>query len=288
MPPEPGERMYERSVKAFVKRHQTVIAALALALVSLHLALTDQRAIERGYVAKRVISVFAMPVQKAAVSAREAVGNAWSGYVDLVGVREENDALRRTLASLAEENNRLREDVLLNSRLKEIVGYREASGIRTTAGSILALNLDRWTRTAVIDKGSNDGVAKDMAVISPAGVIGRIIEARGATSTVLLGSDLRSNIDAVSQRSRVKGVIEGNGTDGLILKYIRQVDDVQVGDVIITSGLAGIFPKGIVIGEVIRVEKGMDNFFKVVEVRQKVDLRTAEEVLVVTDGGLRP
>ena len=143
--------------------------------------------------------------------------------------------------------------------------------------------MERWTRTVMIDKGSSGGIEKDHGAIASGGVVGRIIEVNAGSSRVLLTTDLRSNIDVIIERSRVKGVVEGNGTDGLVMKYVRQVDEVQVGDQVITSGLSGVFPKGLVVGEVTRVEKSGDNFFKHVEVRPAVDLGKLEEVLVLRE-----
>ncbi|MDP2690384.1 MAG: rod shape-determining protein MreC, partial [Deltaproteobacteria bacterium] len=156
---------------------------------------------------------------------------------------------------------------------------------RTQAAGILGFNMERWARTITIDKGTAEGIGKDYAVINRMGVVGRVIEANTHTAKVLLNTDLRSNIGVIAQRTRVKGVVEGSGTDGLILKYIRQIDDIRLGDQIITAGLGGVFPKGLVIGEVTRIEKGNDNFFKHIEVRPTIDIRTLEEVLVITGTG---
>jgi rod shape-determining protein MreC len=143
--------------------------------------------------------------------------------------------------------------------------------------------MERWTRTIVLDKGSSNGIEKDHAVIASGGVVGRIIEVNGGSSRVILTTDLRSNIDVIIERSRVKGVVEGNGTDGLVMKYVRQVDEVKVGDQVVTSGLSGVFPKGLLVGEVTKVEKSTDNFFKHVEVRPAVDLGRLEEVLILME-----
>lgn len=276
-------RTSERNIYSFFKKHQLIIISSLLALFSLHLALTDRKEIARGYVLNEILSVTLSPVQKAVLGAEDAVTGVWNDYMFLVGLKDENEYLTKALLSVKEENNRLKEEIKLNARLREIVDYKEALPYSSTGAAILGFNMERWTRTVIIDKGLADGIEKDRAVLSPYGVVGRTIGVSNNTSRVLLSTDLRSNIDVIVARTRVKGVVEGNGTDGLVLKYIRQVDDVQVGDQIITSGLSGIFPKGLIMGEVTKIEKGGDNFFKHIEVRPAVEIGRIEEVLVVKE-----
>ena len=202
-------------------------------------------------------------------------------YILLINLKSDNDSLNETVTRLKAENNQLKEEIGLNSRLKEVLEYKKTEPFETVAASILAFNMDRWTRTITIDKGVDDGIVKDMAVITPLGIVGRVIETGAHTSMVLLSTDLRSNIEAIVQRTRVKGVIEGNGKDGLRLKYVLQLDDVLLGDHIVTSGFSRLFPKGLVLGEVVKVEKGKDNFFKEIVVLPKVDFSRLEEILLV-------
>lgn len=274
-------------VVAFLKKNQLMLVSLALALFSLHLALTDRRTGARGSLANEVLSIAFSPFQRVILGTQDAVTGVWSDYIYLVNTREENTALKRALAAMNEENNRLREESALNSRLKDVLEYREGADFETTAASVTGYHADRWTHTINIDKGFKDGIRKDLAVITPVGVLGMVIEVNGRASKVLLDTDTRSNIDAVVQRTRVRGVVEGSGANALVLKYIQQeqADDVRIGDVLLTSGLTGIFPKGLVIGEVSRIERSPDSFFKYIEVRPSADINNVEEVLVVTDPG---
>src|SRR5574337_159313 len=269
----------ERIVISFLKKNQIVLASLVLALFSLHLALTDRKEVARGFILKEVLSVTVTPMQRLVLAASGGVAKVWSGYIFLAGVKEENDSLKGAISALHEENNRLKEEVSLNNRLRELLAHKETLPYKTIAASITGFNIDRWARTVTINKGSAEGISNDLAVISPEGIIGKTIEVNRHTSRVILASDLRSDIDALVQRTRVKGVIEGSGGEDLIFKYIRQVDNVQVGDAVVTSGLSGVFPKGLVVGEITKVEKGKDNFFKYVEVRPKAEVRKTEEVL---------
>lgn len=274
-------------VVTFLKKNQLMLVSLALALLSLHLALTDKRTGDRGSLANEILSVAFSPLQRLILGTHDAVTGVWSDYIYLVQAQDENTNLKRALASANEENNRLREEVSLNSRLKEVLKYREGAEFKTIAASVTGYHADRWTRTVNIDKGAKDGVGKDLAVITPLGVLGMVIEVNGHTSKVLLDTDTRSNIDVIIQRTRVRGVVEGSGGNTLVLKYIQQeqTDDVRIGDTLLTSGLTGFFPKGLVIGEVSKIEQSPDSFFKNIEVRPVADINNVEEVLVVTDPG---
>lgn len=272
----------DRTLSSFFRRHQLVLVSLFLALFSLHLVLTDRKQVERGYVVREILSVVVSPIQNGMLGAYNYAAGVWDNYLFLVDLSEENDLLKSEIARLEAENNSLREAAHLATRLEEIVGYRDSNDLETTVAAIQAFNIERWTRTIVLNKGSSDGVTKDMAVITPFGVAGRVVEAGRRTSRALLTTDLRSNVDVILQRTRIKGVAEGDGSGGLRLKYIRELDDVELGDVVVTSGFSGIFPKGMVIGEVVDIEKGTDNFFKEIRLKPAVDIQTLEDVLVVT------
>lgn len=278
--------MTKSKVASFIKRQQIIIVSVLLVLFSLNIAFTGRREGPKGEVVKHIITAAVSPVQKAVAATYSAAASVVNGYVMLLEVRDENETLRKNISALQEEVDKLKEEVSLGGRLKDILDYKRQAPFKTVAASAVAFTMDKWTRTATIDKGYAEGVDKDMAVVTPEGVVGRIIDAGRHASTVLLNTDLRSNIDVVVQRTRVKAVAEGNGTDGLVLKYIRQLDEVQIGDQIVTSGVSGLFPKGLVVGEVTKIEKGRDNFFKYIEVRPKVEVQRLEEVLVVTNAGI--
>lgn len=274
---------------SLLKRHQILLASLLLCLFSLHLASTDIRGTGGAVLVRGLLDLTVVPVQSAILRTQKTFKEAWQGYVSLVGVREENEELKRDLTRLFEENNRLKEELWLNMRLKELLAYKETSPFKTVAAGILGFNRGGgWTRTLTLNKGAGDGIEADMPLLTREGVVGRVIRVSGYTSTALLLTDPRSNIDVILQRTRVKGVVVGNGDEGLVLKYVRQLDDVQVGDRVVTAGHSGIFPKGILVGEVKAIEKGEDNFFKHIVVRPGANLEILEEVLIVTDNGNPP
>ncbi len=271
-------------MNSFIRKNHIIILAGLLALLSLHLALTDTSFGQRGYVLKRLLAITLTPVQNSVLSVYKTGSGAVDSYIAVVGTKQENERYKKALIAMKEENHRLQEELQLSHRLKGLLQYKDKSALPTTSAGIIAYNTAKWTRTAVINKGSTDGLSRNMAVLSPSGVVGRIIEVTPSTATVLLNTDPRSNIEAMVERTRVKAIAEGNGKGQLILKYVRELDDVRAGDDVITSGFSGLFPKGLVIGEVTTVKKGRDNFFNYIEVTPNVDFKSLEDVLVVIKG----
>ena len=152
--------------------------------------------------------------------------------------------------------------------------------LRTTAAGIIAAAASPDFRTVTIDKGSSDGLLRDMAVIEPAGVVGRVVVTAPRAAKVQLLVDRNAAAGALIERSRAQGVALGVGDEWLRLGFVSETSDVIVGDVVVTSGIDGIFPKGFVIGRVDRIEKNGLAYFEIV-VRPAVDFSRLEEVLVV-------
>ena len=202
-------------------------------------------------------------------------------YIFLAGVQGENRELRRTLGILQEENLRLREALLAEGRLKDLYALQSRHFTASRIAQVYARDPSSWFSTFLINKGRADGISKDMAVIASAGVVGRVIEVSRDTAKVLLITDPNSALDVINQRSRSQGILEGKTDKVCILKYVQKSDDIQEGDPMITSGLGGIFPKGLMVGAVNRVEKRRPGLFQYVEVTPSVDLSKLEEVLVL-------
>ncbi|VAW35525.1 Rod shape-determining protein MreC [hydrothermal vent metagenome] len=276
---------------SFIKRHRIIFAAIILCLFSLHLASSSKKGTGGEVIVRGTLSVIARPVQGLFLGIHRVVAGSWQDYIYLVNLKEDNRKLQSTIFELLEKNNRLTEELKLNARLKGLLEFKERERTKIVAAEILGLSNSvlggGWTRTMIINKGTRDSVRVDMPVVSPTGVVGRIINSNRFTSTVLLITDPRSNVDATTQRSRVRGIIGGNGAKDLTLKYVRELDDVKVGDHVVTAGLGTIFPKGLLIGTVSKAEKGSDNFFKDIGVRPAASFETLEEVLIITENANR-
>ncbi|GAM08170.1 cell shape-determining protein MreC [Geobacter sp. OR-1] len=205
----------------------------------------------------------------------------WNDYSALVNVRKQN---RELLEQLRLMNGRLigEQDALLeNERLKKLLTLKGTVPIPAVAASIIGEDGAPWFKTMLIDRGGNDGFQEGMPVVASDGVVGQLIKVSGNSSRVLLITDHSSGIAAVVQRSRARGVVRGAGSGRLVLEFAIREEDVKVGDQVVTSGIGGIFPKGLPIGEVTMVKKGEYGIFQTIEVRPSVMISRLEEVLVL-------
>jgi rod shape-determining protein MreC len=219
-------------------------------------------------------------LQRAVTGALTGAQDLWTGYIDLRHVSEENAALKQELQAL---QIRLQEERALAQRtqdLRQLLELRQRAELETTAAEIIAAGASPEFRTVTIDKGSADRLAADMAVISPAGVVGRVILSSPRAAKVQLLVDRNAAAGAVVERSRAQGVVVGVGADGLRMDYVPGTADVKPGDLVVTSGIDGIYPKGFVIGTVETVERGPGTYHEI-RIRPAVDFSRIEEVLVV-------
>jgi rod shape-determining protein MreC len=208
------------------------------------------------------------------------VQDIWNGYVALRGVNDENAALRQQLQDL---QIRLQEERALAQRtedLRQLLELRQRSELETTAAEIIAGGASPEFRTVTIDNGTGDRLDTDMAVLSPSGVVGRVILPSLRASKVQLLIDRNAAAGATVERSRVQGVVVGVGTEELRMDYVPGTADVKAGDLVVTSGIDGIYPKGFVIGTIESVEHGSGTYHEI-RVRPAVDFSRLEEVLVV-------
>jgi len=223
-------------------------------------------------------------LQRFASSSLGNVRGLWGGYVGLRSVRTENEALRRRIADLQVELQQQRALAQRSAALEKLVGLRSQIGLPTTAARIMGSDPTQYFRTVTIDKGSADGLRPDMPVIAPTGVVGRIVSPLGArAATVQLLIDRNAGAGAVVERSQAAGVVvgaAGDQGDALRMEYVSTLADVKPGDLVVTSGIDGIFPKGFMLGTVESVEKGAGQY-KAIRLRPAVDFRAVDEVLVV-------
>jgi len=204
----------------------------------------------------------------------------WSGYIGLRHLKAENDELKRQLAvtQIAVQEQRALAD---RSRgLERLLGMREQMPLKTTAADIIGAAAMPDFLTVTIDKGSRDGLQRDMSVISPSGVVGRVVVPSARSAKVQLLIDRNAAAGALIERSRAQGVVVGTGDERMHMDYVSEIADVVKGDVVVTSGIDGIYPKGFVIGRVEAVDKS-GGAYKRITVMPAVDFRSLEEVLVV-------
>jgi rod shape-determining protein MreC len=219
-------------------------------------------------------------VERVISSGFSSVRHVWSGYAGLRNLKSQNDALTRDLEAtqIALQQQRALAD--RTRSLERLLDLRDRSKLNTLAAEIIAAGATPDFRTLTIDKGAREGVRADMAVIAPAGVVGRVVMPSTRAAKVQLLVDRNAAAGALIERSRAQGVVMGGGDDRLRMDYVSEVADVIVGDLVVTSGIDGIYPKGYVIGQVESVEKS-GTAYKTITVKPAVDFTSLEEVLVV-------
>lgn len=224
-------------------------------------------------------------VQQGTYAVLNGIGGVWYGYINLIHVRQENEQLRAEVERLRGENNLLKEEGALGERLQTILEYKQSAPFGLVAASVIGREPTHWFRTIIINKGETDGVKVDMGVITPAGVVGKVIKTGPHHAQILLMTDRSSAVAAIVQRTRDEGIVQGMEDGAIRLKYLPHFSEVVVGDILVTSGLEGSFAKGLKVGEIEKVEKKEHELFLQVKVTPQIDFSKLEEVLVITSTG---
>lgn len=219
-------------------------------------------------------------VQRGVAAALSGVRGVWSGYIGLRQVKRENDELKQRLAAAEVTLQQQRAMADRARGLAQLLQLRDSLSLKTVAAEIIGAGATPDFRTLTIDKGSRDGIRPDMAVIAPAGIAGRVVIPSGRSAKVQLLVDLNAAAGALIERTRAQGIVVGSGGDRLRMDYVSDVADVVVGDVVVSSGIDGIYPKGFVIGRVEALERSGGAYRRII-VRPAVDFSSLEEVLVV-------
>jgi rod shape-determining protein MreC len=272
----------------FPKKYHTAVIASVLIIISLIiLSLNLKRQGEAGFFRKLIIET-ATPFENAIGSAIHGIGNVWKRYIFLIGLEEENRKLKKKVDILTGELIKYREVYLEGLRLKEHLALRENVELPMVVARVIGREGISVFKTILINKGTTDGIRVGMPVASPEGVVGRVVEASWNVSRVLLVIDFNSNIDAIIQGSRAQGVLQGGGATGCILKYVERSEEVKIGDPVLSSGVGGIFPKGLLLGSVVNVDRKDAGLFQKIDVLPAVYFSRLEEVSVIITKGKEP
>lgn len=222
------------------------------------------------------------PLQQAATWTTQSLRGVWDNYVYLVNVQRDNQRLREETKWLRQENHRYLEAYLQYQRLQRLLNFREQTPRDVMAAAVVGRNANSWTEIIYINRGTRDKVAKGFAVVTHDGLVGQVIHAAPALSQVMLLTDFRSGVDALVQRTRASGVVAGRGRHLAELKFLPVGADLQPGDRLISSGMGGVFPKGLIIGEVKDIHRNGGQTQQV-EIQPSVDFSHLEEVLVLVN-----
>jgi rod shape-determining protein MreC len=271
------------------KKYRTITVAIVLLLVSLSiLTYSAARLSETGPLRKMVLEI-AAPVEDAINLSLKSLHDAWDRYLFLVEKGDESRRLRHENAALNELLNSYREGYLEGMRLRKLLDIKDGLHHRAVAARVIDSDRTSLFKTLLINKGTTEGLRVGLPVLADQGVVGRIIETSWHASRVLLLIDENSNIDALIQRNRAQGILQGAGAAGCNLKYIPRAENVQTGDVVLSSGLAGVFPKGLLLGVVTGTSGQEGGLFQKIDVTSAVDFSKLEEVLIpIPDAGPKP
>jgi rod shape-determining protein MreC len=268
---------------------------LLVVLVLVHLVVISHQVDAGGGASllQRVVFSLLSPLQSGVAGVLRGVSAAWAGYVDLRGVHEKNrrleERLREVETLLQEKQHAAREA----ERLRELLDLRPTLPLETIVAEVVTRDGVPWFRTITVDKGREQGVALDAPVISPTGVLGRVIAVGPHAAKVQLLLDRDSGAGVLIERTRVNGVVAGQvgftdaGATDLVMKYVPELADVKVGDEVVTSGLDRIYPKGLFVGRVSSVGRGV-GLFKEILVTPSARFDRIEEVLVVVSSREKP
>lgn len=224
--------------------------------------------------------VVRLPLE-AVSSLDQGISDMWQQYVSLQHVADENRRLRQEMEWLRGENSQLREAAAATQRLTSLLQFKEQALPSMVAAQVIGRDSSNRYKSVILNKGESDGIQKDMGVITPAGVVGRVVKATGATSVVLLLTDPNNAIAGLIQRTRDEGIVEGIPQGRAKLKYIPMLSAVKEGDRVVTSGLVGGFPRGLAIGTITSIDREEGALFQTAELVPEVDVNRVEEVLVI-------
>jgi rod shape-determining protein MreC len=269
--------MYKRFLDKKGKEIITLLA-LILILVTLNAAHRIENNL-RWY--DRAVLFVTSPIQYTVSSIIKGAVRLLNSYMILVDIKKDNYALVTANIELINDLYKLEDVVNENSRLRSLLEFKNKLTSKVLSAEVVGKDPRQIFKTVRISKGESDGVKQGMPVLSSQGLVGQVMRVFSNYSDVLLITDPNSNIDVVVQNSRFRGVLEGMGKIECKLKYLERLDDINIGDVVLSSGMERRFPKGLILGTVSKVDKQNYGVTQEVLVKPVVDFSRLEEVLVV-------
>lgn len=255
-----------------------VLAAAALALLTLQVRLPDRRAL--GPVGSFLLAWLG-PAQAMLSRAGDAGARFWHLYAEIGRLRVENTRLREEIERLSDETVRLREQAQATQRLERLLEFRRQVPDRAIGARVIGRGGGQWFAVILVDRGARDGVRRNDTVVGAGGLVGRILDVAHSTSQVLLITDSRSSVGVVLQQSRESGVVEGQGGPLLRVKYLSRTREIAIGEVVLTSGHAGVFPRGLPVGTISALAREQGALFREAAVRPAASMDHIEEVLIL-------
>ena len=233
--------------------------------------------------AEQFVIEITAPFQKLIKQTTKSTEKLWLNYFRLVDVHHENTELKNEMHELKMANSRYRELLATQERLEELLQFKQTINRPVLAAQVTGLDPTGWFKSVIIDKGKWAGLRLDMPVVNAFGVVGRVVSVSSNYAKVLLIIDQNSAVDCLVQRSRDRGMLKGLMSEICKLDYVAKSNDITMGDIVVTSGLGGVFPKGLPVGRILDVKEISGELFKDIKIRTAVDFSKLEEVLVILE-----
>ena len=265
----------------FLRRNRLLATAALFLVLAAGMILRTGTSHGRDDQLGRIFLELMAPLERAGTFASRTVADAWERASGLLRARDEAEALRARVRQLEQDTARLAEIEAENARLRTLLDFRRTLGGTLLTTRVIGHDAAGLSRTLVVDQGSAAGIAKGAAVLAPEGIVGQVFQVSPHAARVLLVSDHNSGVDAVVQRTRGRGIVEGTADGRCGLKFVKRTEDLQVGDLVVSSGLDGIFPRGLPIGHIQAVDKQGQGLFQYAQIDPAVDVERLEEVLVM-------
>ena len=230
---------------------------------------------------QRLIVEIIAPFQKFIKGTVNITEELWFKYFGLINTHNENMRMKSEIESLRIENYQYQELLTTNQRLQELLQFKNTIDYPVIAAQVIGWDPTGWFQSIIIDKGENTGIKINMPVVNADGVVGKLVSVSYNYAKVLLIIDQNSSVDCIIQRSRDNGIVKGLSSKVCLFDYVVKASDVRLGDMVVTSGLGRIYPKGIPVGEIIDVQDPPGELFKNIKVRPMVDFSKLEELLVI-------
>ena len=267
-------------MRDLLKRYRFFFLAIILLLATVILYSYNLRQKTATTFFERAVLTFASPFQNSLDGLVTRVNDLWANYLWLVDARKQNIVLKQQNQELRSQLRQTEEISLQNARLRKLLAFVDELDRPALPAQVIGEDASNWSRTIIINKGTRAGLRSGFPVVAADGVVGRIIKTAPNSSRVLLITDASSAVAALIQRTRTRGVARGRGDD-LSIEYALRDSDIQVGDLLVTSGMGGIFPKGLALGSVVSVERDPFSLFQQVRAKTTTDFSHLEEVLVI-------
>lgn len=260
---------------------QKKLIVLFIILFLVFLWMTYQIRSGTGQPLKGILDRIISPPQRFILIISDNLRGLWGHYILIVGKSKENERLMKEIEGMRTERNSYLELQEENRRLKSILSLKEHQTGYVATADVIGRDYSNWFRSVMIDKGETEGLKKDMAAITPSGLVGRVSQVTSGTARVVLITDRSSSLSGRIVRTRDEGILQGTGGGRCRLKYVRQSTELKVGDILLSSGLDGIFPEGLNVGTISHVERKGSGFFQEVEVIPAADLTKLDELIIV-------